>query len=52
MKLIDYSFEDQDYFTETFLNRCHRLKSRVDSSDNTKAPSLDSFLLSQIQINH
>ena len=52
MKLIDYSFEDQDYFTETFLNRCHRLNSRIDSNENKNKPNLDSFLLSQIQINH
>lgn len=52
MKLIDYSFEDQDYFTETFINRCHRLNSRTDTSNHADKPNLDSFLLSQIQIKH
>ena len=52
MKLIDYSYDDQDYFTETFLNRCKKVKSTCGVSDSFKTPNVDSFLLSQMQINH
>ncbi|MGC6367622.1 MAG: hypothetical protein ACON35_06450 [Candidatus Marinamargulisbacteria bacterium] len=52
MKLIDYSYDDQDYFTETFLNRCKKLNQRVESDAASDKPNVDAFLLSQMQINH